>query len=100
MASSPSWVVAVLELIGVALRVGVISESEDGHRCSRASNGALNHLRRVVVAVVVTKSYVLPPRPGLPPRPPFAPALAPDAPPAQVPPGGFWPRPPPLRMRT
>src|SRR5215208_4408064 len=64
MASPPGWIVAVLELIGVAVGVGVISESEDGHRCVRASNGAVNHLRRVVVAVVVTRSYVSRPDQG------------------------------------
>src|SRR5215208_3331210 len=64
MASSPSRVVAVLELIGTAVGVGVISESEYGHRCTRASNGALNHLRRVIVAVVVARGYVSRPDQG------------------------------------
>src|SRR5215218_9068156 len=64
MASSPSRVVAILELIGVAVGVGVIPKSDDGYRCIRASNGALNHLRRVVVSVVVTRSYVSSPDQG------------------------------------
>src|ERR671911_624912 len=64
MASSPGRVVAILELISVAVGVGVISESEYGHRCIRASNGALNHLRRVIVAVVVARGYVSSPDQG------------------------------------
>src|SRR5215211_1237476 len=64
MASSPRWVVAILELIGVAVGVSVISESDNGHRCTRASNGALNHLCCVIVAVVATRSYVSRPDQG------------------------------------
>src|SRR5215210_3234211 len=58
MASSPSRVVAVLELVGGAGGVDGISESEDGHRYSGARNDALNHIRRVIVAVVVARGYV------------------------------------------